>query len=63
MDVHDKLDELSTLVEGARAMPMSASCVVNRAQVLDLLDEARSMLPQSLATADDVLAEIGRAHV
>ncbi len=56
MDVHDKLDELSTLVEGARAMPMSASCVVNRAQVLDLLDEARSMLPQSLATADDVLA-------
>ena len=38
MDVHDKLDELSALVEGARAMPMSASCVVNRAQVLDLLD-------------------------
>ena len=57
MDVHDKLDELSTLIESARAMPMSASCVVNRGQVLDLLDEVRSMLPQSLAKADDVLAD------
>ncbi len=57
MDVHDKLDELSALVEGARTMPMSASCVVNRAQVLDLLDEARSLLPSSLALADDLLAD------
>ena len=57
MDVHDKLDELSALVEGARAMPMSASCVVNRAQVLDLLDEVRSLLPTSLDQADDILAE------
>ena len=57
MDVHDKLDELSALVGGARAMPMSASCVVNRAQVLDLLDEVRSLLPTSLDQADDILAE------
>ncbi len=55
MDVHDKLDELSALVEGARSMPMSASCVVNRGQVLDLLDEVRALLPQALARADDVL--------
>lgn len=57
MDVHDKLDELCALVENARAMPMSASCVVNRGQVLDLLDEVRALLPSSLAQADDVLAE------
>ncbi len=57
VDVHDKLDDLSTLVESARALPMSASCVVNRAQVLDLLDEARSMLPESLAQADGLLAD------
>jgi vacuolar-type H+-ATPase subunit H len=57
VDVHDKLDELSALVENARAMPMSASCVVNRAQVLDLLDEVRALLPESLAHADDVLAD------
>jgi cell division septum initiation protein DivIVA len=67
VDVHDKLDELSALVEGARAMPMSASCVVNRAQVLDLLDEVRSLLPTSLDQADDILAErdgiVGAARV
>ena len=57
MDVHDKLDELSALVESARAMPMSASCVVNRAQVLDLLDDVRALLPTTLAQADDILAE------
>ena len=57
MDVHDKLDDLSALVENARAMPMSASCVVNRGQVLDLLDEVRALLPDSLAQADDVLAD------
>ena len=57
MDVHDKLDEVSSLVENARAMPMSASCVVNRGQVLDLLDDVRALLPDSLAQADDVLAD------
>jgi len=57
VDVHDKLDDLSSMVENARAMPMSASCVVNRGQVLDLLDEVRALLPDSLAQADDVLAD------
>ena len=57
MDVHDKLDEVSALVENARAMPMSASCVINRVHVLDLLDDVRALLPDSLAQADDVLAD------
>ena len=57
MDVHDKLDEVSALVENARAMPMSASCVINRGHVLDLLDDVRALLPDSLAQADDVLAD------
>jgi F0F1-type ATP synthase membrane subunit b/b' len=57
VDIHDRLDDLSALVESARAMPMSASCVVNRAQILDLIDEARALLPESLAHADDVLAD------
>jgi cell division septum initiation protein DivIVA len=57
VDVHDKLDDLSAIVENARAMPMSASCVVNRGHVLDLLDEVRALLPDSLAQADDVLAD------
>ncbi|MDQ1746372.1 MAG: hypothetical protein QOD07_635 [Frankiaceae bacterium] len=55
MDVHAKLDELTALIEGARAMPMSASCVVNRAEVLAQLDELRAMLPTELTHARQVL--------
>src|SRR3954453_5078527 len=36
-------------------MPMSASCVVNRADVLAQLDELRSMLPGELSHARQVL--------
>jgi hypothetical protein len=43
------LDELTELVETARAMPMSASCVVNRSEVLGLLDELRDKMPAALA--------------
>lgn len=56
MDVEDKLDELTQLVEEAKAMPLSASCIVNRAQVLDLLDEIRALLPDSLHEADSLLS-------
>ena len=38
MEIHDKLDELGQLIESARAVPMSASCMVNRADVLALLE-------------------------
>ena len=48
MDVHEKLDELSGLVEEARSMPMSASCIVNRAELLGLLEEMRELLPESV---------------
>ena len=57
MDVQAKLDELTALIEGARAMPMSASCVVNRAEVLGHLDELRSMLPAELTSARHVLED------
>lgn len=57
MDVHDKLDELAALVESARAMPMSASCIVNRGEVLALLEEIRQLLPEDLAHAESLLQE------
>jgi cell division septum initiation protein DivIVA len=55
VDVHAKLDELSALIEGARAMPMSASCVVNRGEVLDHLDEVRRLLPAELSEAERIM--------
>nr|WP_203609820.1 cell division initiation protein [Streptomyces sp. SID8111] len=36
-------------------MPMSASCVVNRAELLAMLDEVRSALPDSLAQAQELI--------
>ncbi len=59
-DLEEVLDHLTALVEDARALPMSASCVVNRAEVLDLVDEARRVVPVELAQARQVIAERDR---
>ncbi|MFD9487073.1 DivIVA domain-containing protein [Streptomyces sp. NPDC059991] len=55
MDVQKKLDEIVGVVSGARSMPMSASCVVNRAELLALLEEVRQALPGSLAQAQELI--------
>ncbi|MFF9089523.1 cell division initiation protein [Streptomyces sp. NPDC014991] len=57
MDVQKKLDEIVTTVSGARGMPMSASCVVNRAELLALLEEVRQALPGSLAQAQELIGD------
>lgn len=56
MDIDDKIEELMILVEDAKAMPLSASCIVNRGQVLDMLDDIRTSLPASIDEAKQVLA-------
>ncbi|MFJ1591586.1 cell division initiation protein [Kitasatospora albolonga] len=55
MDVQKKLDEIVEAVGNARAMPMSASCVVNRAELLAMLEEVREALPGSLAQAQELI--------
>ncbi|WP_317445598.1 cell division initiation protein [Streptomyces collinus] len=57
MDVQKKLDEIVSTVSGARSMPMSASCVVNRAELLALLEEVRQALPGSLAQAQELIGD------
>lgn len=57
MDVDEKLEELAQLIEEAKAVPLSASCMVNRAQVLDLIEEIHDLLPESLGQADHLLSE------
>lgn len=56
-DVHAKLTELRDLVAEARAMPLSASCLLNRADVLARIAEIDAALPGRLSEADRVLAE------
>ncbi|AOR31878.1 cell division initiation protein [Streptomyces fodineus] len=57
MDVQKKLDEIVSAVAGARAMPMSASCVINRAELLAMLEEVRLALPGSLAQAQELIGD------
>ena len=57
MDVNAKIDELIEIVESARAMPMSTSCVINRAQMLELLDHLKNGLPEEMDRAKRVLSD------
>jgi cell division septum initiation protein DivIVA len=50
------LSELIEIVETARALPMSVSCVLPRERVLDLLDELREVLPPEMDEARTVIA-------
>jgi cell division septum initiation protein DivIVA len=55
--VFESLDELVEMVETARGMPMSSSCVVPRSTTLDLLDDVRDALPAEMHDAQAVLDE------
>ena len=53
--VFEALDELVTILEEARGVPMTSSCVVPRGDLLELLDEVRDALPGEVDDAQDVL--------
>ncbi|MFE3501887.1 ATP synthase F0 subunit B [Kitasatospora sp. NPDC059160] len=57
MDVQNKVDEIVAAVENARSMPMSASCVVNRAELIGLLNDLKAAMPAELAQAQSVMAD------
>ncbi|CAB4719006.1 MAG: ATP synthase subunit B/B' [Actinobacteria bacterium] len=56
MDSVDKLMAAISMVEEARGVPLSASCVVHRGEMLELLDEAREALPADLESAQKLIA-------
>lgn len=53
--VFEALDELGSIVEEARGVPMTAGCVVPRGDVLELIDDIRDAIPGELDDAQDVL--------
>jgi F0F1-type ATP synthase membrane subunit b/b' len=56
VDSIEKLSAAITMVEEARSVPLSASCVVHRTELLDILDEARNLLPQDFSNAQNLLS-------
>lgn len=50
------LKRLRLMVTGAKAVPMSASCMVNRAEALTLIEQAQSALAGDVSEAQRVTA-------
>ena len=57
MDSIEKLNTAIAIVEEARGVPLSASCVVHRGEMLEILEGARDLLPADLSGAEDIIAK------
>ena len=64
--LYETVDELTTVIENARSVPMSASCMVPRDHLLDLLDDLRESvadLPNvTVDSFEGLLVDYCRAH-
>lgn len=57
MDPLDRIDEIIALFEGARSVPMSRNCIVDRGEMIGLLEQLRVELPAELRRAGALLEE------
>src|ERR1019366_6126706 len=55
MESIERIHGAISMVEEARGVPLSASCVVHRGELLELLDDARNALPHDFAVAQQIL--------
>jgi vacuolar-type H+-ATPase subunit H len=56
MDSIEKLTTAIAMVEEARGVPLSASCVLHRGEILEILDGARASLPNDFEAARKIIA-------
>lgn len=57
MEVIERIETVITMIEEARGVPLSASCVLHRGEILELLDSARAAFPNDLANAQQILRD------
>jgi hypothetical protein len=57
MEVIELLESASTMVHEARGVPLSASCVLHRGELLEILSAAKDSFPSDLAKAQNILEE------
>ena len=57
MEVIERIETAIAMVEEARGVPLSASCVLHRGEMLELLDSARAAFPSDLAQAQKLLTD------
>ena len=67
MDVVENIEAAIAIIEEARSVPLSASCVINRSEMLQLLDKIKVSFPNDLAKAISIQREkeniLEQAHV
>jgi cell division septum initiation protein DivIVA len=67
MDVVENIEAAIAIVEEARSVPLSASCVINRGELLQLLDQIKVSFPSDLAKAISIKREeasiLEQAHI
>lgn len=51
------IERLSELIREARSMPLSSSALVNRQEVLELVEQLRASLPSEITRARSILAD------
>lgn len=56
MEAVERVESAIALVEEARGVPLSASCVVHRGELLEQLNAARSSFPDDFALARQIIA-------
>ena len=57
MEVIELIESASTMVQEARGVPLSASCVLHRGELLEILSAAKASFPTDLAKAQNILEE------
>jgi cell division septum initiation protein DivIVA len=55
--LYETVDELTSVIENARSVPMSSSCMVPRDHLLDLLDDLRESLPAEVHKAGAIVEQ------
>jgi cell division septum initiation protein DivIVA len=53
----DRIDEIISIVEAARNVPMSRNCMIDRSEMIGLLEQLRSEIPAELRRAAALLDE------
>ena len=57
MDVIENIEAAIAAVEEARSVPLSASCVIHRGEMLELLENMKASYPNDLAKAITILRQ------
>lgn len=60
MDSIEKLNTAIAMIKEARGVPLSASCVVHRGEMLEILQSAREFLPVDFLSAEAILQDRDR---